>query len=100
MAKASIPIPNQSVRLRGLPMAPSNDDPDGRHAVARGYVLAGRVMSVGIQMALPPGIGWWLDLRFATTPWLLIFGVVFGFASGMWGLLQLAKDNEDKDSRH
>jgi len=80
-------------------MAPSDDDRDGRHAAARGYVLAGRVMSVGITMAMPPGVGWWLDLRFATTPWLMILGVLIGFSAGLWELLKLAKDSENKGSR-
>jgi F0F1-type ATP synthase assembly protein I len=80
-------------------MAPSDDDRDGRHALARGYVLAGRVMSVGLQMALPAGGGWWLDQRFATTPWWTILGVVLGFSTGMLELLKLAKDIGDKGSR-
>ena len=58
-------------------------------------MLAGRVMSVGIQMALPPAVGWWLDQRFATTPWLTLLGVALGFSSGLWELLKLAKDSED-----
>lgn len=52
-------------------------------------------MSVGIQMALPPGVGWWLDQRFKTTPWLTLLGVALGFSSGLWELLKLAKDSED-----
>ena len=76
-------------------MTQSDDDRDGRNAVARGYVLATRVTSIGIQMALPPTIGWWLDTRWATTPWLTIVGVILGFTVSMLELLKLARDSED-----
>lgn len=55
--------------------------------------MAARVMSIAIQMALPPGIGWWLDERFGTTPWLAVVGVVLGFTMAMLELLKLAKDS-------
>lgn len=75
-------------------MPPSDDDRDGRHAAAKGYILAMRVMTIAIQMALPPGIGWWLDQRYATAPWLMVVGVLIGFAMAMLELLKLAKDSE------
>lgn len=78
-------------------MAKSDDDRDGRNAVTRGYVLATRVTSIGIQMALPPTVGWWLDSRFGTDPWLTIVGVILGFSVSMLELLKLAKDSEDSD---
>ena len=34
---------------------------DGRSAMARGYVLASRAMSIGFQMIIPVGVGWWAD---------------------------------------
>jgi len=39
------------------------DDPvqDGRNPMAHGYVLASRVMSMGLQMVVPLGVGWWID---------------------------------------
>jgi ATP synthase protein I len=76
-------------------MEQSDDDRDGRNSVARGYVLATRVTSIGIQMALPPTAGWWLDVRFGTSPWLTIVGVILGFSISMIELMRLAKDSED-----
>jgi F0F1-type ATP synthase assembly protein I len=73
-------------------MAPSDKDRHGRHAAAKGYVLAMRVMSIAMQMALPPGIGWWLDLRYSTAPWLMVVGVLLGFAMAMMELMKLARD--------
>lgn len=72
-----------------------DQDRDGRHAAARGYVLASRVMSISLQMALPPSCGWWLDKQFGTAPWFTIAGVVLGFTVSMLELLRLAKDSDD-----
>ena len=41
-------------------------------------------------MATPPLVGWWIDSRWGTTPWVLIGGAVLGFASGMLAILKLA----------
>ena len=53
-----------------------------------------RAMSIGIQMAAPPGVGWWLDQRYATAPWLTVVGVLLGFAMAMLELLKLAKESQ------
>ncbi|MFO1042648.1 MAG: AtpZ/AtpI family protein [Planctomycetaceae bacterium] len=73
-------------------MASSDNNRDGRSSAARGYVLASRVTSISIQMALPPGVGWWLDERFSTSPWLMIVGVLLGFSVAMLELLKFAKE--------
>ena len=71
-----------------------SDDPDrdGRHAMARGYVLASRVMSISFQMIIPVGLGWWADSAWKTTPWLMLLGVVVGFSVAMMELVQLARE--------
>lgn len=74
-----------------------DQDRDGRSAAARGYVLASRVMSISLQMALPPSCGWWLDNKFRTAPWFTIAGVVLGFTVSMLELLRLAKDSDDSE---
>ena len=76
----------------------NEEDRDGRSAVARGYVLATRVTSISLQMALPPVVGWWIDDQLGTTPWLTILGVVLGFTTSMRELLRLAKESESDDS--
>lgn len=75
-------------------MANSDDDRDGRTAVARGYVLSTRVTSIGLQMALPPLAGWWADGKFNTAPWLLILGAMLGFSVSLLELIKLAKESE------
>jgi hypothetical protein len=46
----------------------------------------GRYAGLGLQfaltMALLGGLGWWLDGRFGTLPWLLITGVLVGAVGG------------------
>ena len=79
-------------------MTNSDDDRDGRSAVARGYVLANRATSIGMQMALPPALGWWADSRFKTGPWLLILGAVIGFSVSLLELIRLSNENEDPKS--
>lgn len=76
-------------------MTNSDDDRDGRSAMARGYVVATRATSIGIQMAIPPAIGWWADERFKTSPWLVILGAVLGFTISMLELVRIANDSND-----
>ncbi len=75
-------------------MSKSDGDRDGRNSVARGYVVSTRVTSIGMQMAIPPAIGWWADSKFKTEPWLLCLGAVIGFTVSMYELVRLAKDSE------
>ena len=77
-------------------MTQSDDERDGRSAVARGYVLATRVTSIGMQMAFPPLIGWWLDTKVGTGPWLLVVGAFLGFGVSMLELVRLAKESNPK----
>lgn len=84
-------------------MTKSDDDRDGRNAVARGYVIASRVTSIGMQMAIPPAIGWWADGKLNTAPWLLVLGTVMGFAVSLIEIVNLAnassKQNDDRRER-
>ena len=80
-----------------LESAEANDaedqNQDGRSDMARGYVVASRVMSIGFQMIIPVGVGWWADSAWKTSPWLMLLGVVFGFVVSMMELMQLARES-------
>lgn len=41
---------------------------------------------------LPGGLGWWLDGKFNTTPWLMLVGGTFGFAAGLYLMLRAARE--------
>lgn len=52
----------------------------------------GPYMGLGIQLAAAMvvfgGIGWWLDERWGTTPWLLVAGVLLGAVGGMISIIR------------
>ncbi|MEZ6196112.1 MAG: AtpZ/AtpI family protein [Planctomycetota bacterium] len=42
------------------------------------------------------GLGWWLDGRFGTTPWLLVAGIPIGLSLATWHLLRLSASWEGR----
>ncbi len=52
----------------------------------------GRYTGLGLQLvaalALFGVVGWWLDGRLGTAPWLFILGLLFGAALGFYSLLR------------
>ncbi|MBM2845364.1 MAG: hypothetical protein HW407_676 [Bacteroidetes bacterium] len=46
----------------------------------------GPFLTLGLQLALAVGafaaLGWWLDTKWGTTPWLLLTGVILGAVGG------------------
>lgn len=55
---------------------------------------AGSMMGMGIQLIITilafAALGWWLDGRFDTKPWLLLAGLVFGATGGMISFIRTA----------
>jgi F0F1-type ATP synthase assembly protein I len=49
------------------------------------------VTSIALHAVIPAGIGYWLDGRWGTSPWLLIAGTVIGFVSMMWELIKFSQ---------
>jgi len=51
-------------------------------------------MGMGFQIAAAMtvfgGLGWWLDTRFGTTPWLLAVGALVGATGGMISAIRTA----------
>jgi F0F1-type ATP synthase assembly protein I len=51
-----------------------------------------QMLGVGIGFLVECGLfaalGWWLDGKFGTNPWLLITGVGLGFSYATWNLLR------------
>lgn len=54
-----------------------------------------RLAGVGVEFIVAfagcAWLGWWLDKKFATAPWLLITGCAIGFATGLWSLIRAAQ---------
>ena len=55
-----------------------------------------QITTVGLEMALPAGLGYLLDQRWSTGPWLVSCGAVVGFAVGMNHLLKIANAQDRK----
>jgi F0F1-type ATP synthase assembly protein I len=69
---------------------------DGR-TLLEGYAWAQRAMSIALQLVIPAGIGFWLDGRLHTAPWLLVVGTVIGFASMLMELVRITRPNVPSD---
>jgi F0F1-type ATP synthase assembly protein I len=58
-------------------------------------------MGMGIQLAAAMtafgALGWWLDSRFGTAPWLLAAGVILGATGGMIIVIRTAVASGKKD---
>lgn len=52
------------------------------------------MLGIGIQLVVTilafAGIGYWLDTKFDTAPWLLLAGLVFGATGGMISFIRTA----------
>jgi F0F1-type ATP synthase assembly protein I len=51
------------------------------------YRYAGLGLTFAFTLLAFAGIGYWLDERFGTSPWLLIAGVFLGFAGALYSLI-------------
>jgi F0F1-type ATP synthase assembly protein I len=69
----------------------AKDNSDDRPPMAVAMEWSTRLMAIGLEMALPAGGGYWLDLRIGTSPVFVILGATLGFAVGMFQLLQIAR---------
>jgi F0F1-type ATP synthase assembly protein I len=61
-----------------------------------GFYVA--LAQIGLEMAVPAGVGLWLDHLFDWHPWGVIVGAVLGFGGGMLHLLQLVNRHQEQDS--
>ena len=50
-----------------------------------------QITAIAFEMALPAGLGFWLDRRWGTSPWLVVLGACFGLYVAGMSLAQLIK---------
>ena len=48
-----------------------------------------KITTVSLEMVLPAALGFWLDQKWGTDPWLVVLGAVLGFTVSMMHLLQM-----------
>jgi ATP synthase protein I len=62
---------------------------DSKHGNA---LSGGEFAGIGLQFAVVilvfTGVGYWLDRRLGTSPWLLVLGVFAGAAAGIFSMYQ------------
>ena len=68
------------------------DRPDPPDAMSAGITWASRITAVGLEFALPPLGGLWLDKYWSLGPLGVIAGAALGFTAGMVHLLQISRD--------
>lgn len=70
------------------------DEDQGRSGLAQAYRKAGPILDASWQLVGSVGfgtlVGYWLDRKFDTTPWLLIAGSVLGMTAGMFAFIRVA----------
>jgi ATP synthase protein I len=49
-------------------------------------------LEMGIAVALGSGIGYWLDKKFGTKPWLMLVFLLLGVAAGFKGIYTAARE--------
>lgn len=69
----------------------TKDNSDERSPMTLAIEWLARLTTIGLEMALPAGGGYWLDLRVGTAPLFVILGAILGFAAGMFHLMQIAR---------
>lgn len=55
-----------------------------------------RVTNISLEMVLPAGLGYWLDRRWGTEPWLLSVGACLGMFVSMVSLVRLSQQANSK----
>jgi F0F1-type ATP synthase assembly protein I len=70
---------------------PKPDPSDTRNRL---FALAGLGLEVFGALALPVGLGYWLDVSAGTLPVGVLIGALGGFAAGMWRLLRVLKGDQ------
>ena len=65
---------------------------DDRSSLAEAF----RLSQIGLMLIAPMlglgGIGYWLDGRFATRPWLMVVGLVLGMVGGFVNFIHMVID--------
>ena len=72
---------------------------DSRVPLAEAMYWVSMVSTVGLELAIPAGVGVWLDRQWGTSPWLVMLGALVGFATAMGHLLRLAQASDMRDKR-
>ena len=65
--------------------------PDHRSPLGIGLEWSTRITTIGLEIAVPALVGWWLDERLGTEGWLVVVGAVLGAISATLHLVQMVQ---------
>jgi F0F1-type ATP synthase assembly protein I len=86
-----------------IPQKPEDEDKE-RQSFSSMFGESAPFLGAGIQLGigviLMALLGWWLDDKWGTTPWVLLAGVFFGAGAGMYQFIRsvnkISKREEEK----
>ena len=67
-------------------------DPDSKKMWRQALRHSAVGLEMGIAVAIGFGLGWWLDEKFGTKPYLMIVMLMFGVAAGFKGIYRVARE--------
>ncbi|MEX1024934.1 MAG: AtpZ/AtpI family protein [Planctomycetota bacterium] len=68
---------------------PKDDDAERvANSASSLYRYSGVGLTFAVSILLFAGLGWWLDERLGTSPWLLLVGVFTGFPLALYSLVR------------
>jgi F0F1-type ATP synthase assembly protein I len=73
------------------PPSPANSSPPGAGENAGGYGLVGIGFEFVAAICLVGLLGWWIDGKLNTFPWLTASGAALGFAAGLTQLIRAGR---------
>ena len=59
--------------------------------------LGGLGLMLGVSVALGALLGWYLDGRWGTSPWLTLVGTLLGTGAGLYEVLTTLREYEEKN---
>lgn len=79
-----------SGQARQEPTPPATRKPVDGGGVPGWYALSGIGLEFLATICVMGALGWWLDGRWHTFPWLMIAGIAVGFAAGLTLMIKAA----------
>lgn len=70
--------------------------PLGPFTAKEHWEIASLGTEFAVTVALGTLLGYWLDKKYSSTPWLLIAGALGGFALGLYNLIRRATTGQKK----
>ena len=93
-------VPHEADDTQDGKGGPEDDDGKGQGLSKRDTRAYQSAMEAVFAIPIAMGIGWWADSKLGTSPWLLILGLVLGFATFVRRLVRMRELVEEASSEH